>query len=106
RHLLSWRQGWTLTGSRASKPRHLAHSAREAYCHAQRLRQWGRVMDAFVKRCEHCNEPLPETKRGRTRRFCEGDRCRQAHRKIALRPGNDLEIPARPSEAKSGSARL
>ena len=47
-------------------------------------------MDAFVKRCEHCNEPLPETKRGRTRRFCEGDRCRQAHRKMALRPGNEL----------------
>ena len=22
-------------------------------------------MDAFVKRCEHCNEPVPETKRGR-----------------------------------------
>ena len=21
-------------------------------------------MDAFVKRCERCNEPLPETKRG------------------------------------------
>ena len=46
--------------------------------------QGGRVMDAFVKRCEHCNEPVPETKRGRPQRFCS-DRCRQAHRKIALR---------------------
>jgi hypothetical protein len=46
-------------------------------------------MDAFVKRCECCNEPVPETKRGRPQRFCS-DRCRQAHRKIALRTGNDL----------------
>ena len=38
-------------------------------------------MDAFVKRCEHCNEPVQETKRGRPQRFCL-DRCRQAHRKI------------------------
>ena len=38
-------------------------------------------MDAFVKRCEHCKEPVPETKRGRPQRFCS-DRCRQAHRKI------------------------
>ncbi len=63
-------------------------------------------MDAFVKRCEHCNEPLPETKRGRTRRFCEGDRCRQAHRKMALRPGNDLRYrPGRvkPKAAQQGS---
>jgi hypothetical protein len=37
-------------------------------------------MDAFVKRCERCIEPLRETKRGR-QRFCS-DRCRQAHRKI------------------------
>ena len=28
------------------------------------------MMDAFVKRCEHCNEPLPENKRGRPQRFC------------------------------------
>ena len=27
-------------------------------------------MDAFVKRCERCNEPVPETKRGRPQRFC------------------------------------
>ena len=46
-------------------------------------------MDAFVKRCERCNEPLPETKRGRPQRYCS-DRCRQAHRKTALRTGNDL----------------
>ena len=38
-------------------------------------------MDAFIKRCEHCKEPVPETKRGRPQRFCS-DRCRQAHRKI------------------------
>ena len=38
-------------------------------------------MDALVKRCEHCQEPVPETKRGRPQRFCS-DRCRQAHRKI------------------------
>ena len=30
-------------------------------------------MDAFVKRCEHCNEPVPETKRGRPQRFCKDD---------------------------------
>jgi hypothetical protein len=46
-------------------------------------------MDAFVKRCEHCKEPLPETKRGRPQRYCS-DRCRQAHRKIAPTTGNDL----------------
>ena len=40
-------------------------------------------MDAFVKRCEHCGEPVPETKRGRPQRFCN-DRCRQAHRKFAF----------------------
>jgi len=44
-------------------------------------------MDAFVKRCEHCNALVPETKRGRPQRFCS-DRCRQAHRKVGLRPGN------------------
>ena len=38
-------------------------------------------MDAFVKRCEQCKEPVPETKRGRPQRLCS-DRCRQAHRKI------------------------
>ena len=38
-------------------------------------------MDAFVKRCEHCKVPVPESKRGRPQRFCS-DRCRQAHRKI------------------------
>jgi hypothetical protein len=46
-------------------------------------------MDAFSKRCEHCKEPMPETKRGRPQRFCS-DRCRQAHRKVALRTGNVL----------------
>lgn len=46
-------------------------------------------MDAFVKRCEHCSEPLPETKRGRPQRFCK-DRCRQAHRKFASTPQHGL----------------
>jgi hypothetical protein len=46
-------------------------------------------MDAFVKRCEHCNGPVPETKRGRPQRFCS-DRCRQAHRKIISTAKKDL----------------
>ena len=46
-------------------------------------------MDAFVKRCEQCNELLSETTRGRPQKYCS-DRCRQAHRKTALRTGNDL----------------
>ena len=46
-------------------------------------------MDAFSKRCEHCNKSVPETKRGRPQRFCS-DRCRQRQRKIALRTGNAL----------------
>ena len=59
-------------------------------------------MDAFVKRCRHCNEPLPETKRGRPQRFCS-DRCRQAHRKIALRTGNDLRYRTGRVKTKAGS---
>ena len=46
-------------------------------------------MDAFVKRCEHCGGPVPETKRGRPQRFCS-DAHRQAHRKINATPGNGL----------------
>ena len=46
-------------------------------------------MDAVVKRCEHCKEPVPETKRGRPQRFCS-DRCRQAHRKINATPEGGL----------------
>jgi len=46
-------------------------------------------MDAFVKRCEHCNEPLPDTTRGRPQKFCK-DRCRQAHRKIISTAKHDL----------------
>ena len=42
-------------------------------------------MDALVKRCEHCGEPVPEAKRGRPQRFCS-DAHRQAHRKIAATP--------------------
>ena len=46
-------------------------------------------MDAFVKRCEHCKEPLSETRRGRPQKFCS-DRCRQAHRKFAATPQDVL----------------
>ena len=46
-------------------------------------------MDAFVKRCAQCNEPLSETTRGRPQKYCS-DRCRQAHRKIGVRTGNGL----------------
>jgi hypothetical protein len=46
-------------------------------------------MDAFVKRCEQCNEPLSETTRGRPQKYCS-DRCRQAHRKIGVRAGSVL----------------
>jgi hypothetical protein len=46
-------------------------------------------VDAFVKRCEHCNEAVSETKRGRPQRFCS-DRCRQAHRKIDSTARNAL----------------
>ena len=46
-------------------------------------------MDALVKRCEHCGEPVPEAKRGRPKRFCS-DAHRQANRKINATPGNGL----------------
>jgi hypothetical protein len=46
-------------------------------------------MDALVKRCEHCNETVSESKRGRPQRFCS-DRCRQAHRKIGSIAENGL----------------
>ena len=46
-------------------------------------------MDAFVKRCEHCSEPVPETKRGRPQKFCS-DAHRQAHRKINATAENGL----------------
>jgi hypothetical protein len=46
-------------------------------------------MDAFVRRCEHCNAPLPDSTRGRPQKFCK-DRCRQAHRKIISTAKNDL----------------
>jgi hypothetical protein len=51
-------------------------------------------VDALVKRCEHCNEAVVENKRGRPQRFCS-DRCRQAHRKIAVTTENGLKY--RPS---------
>jgi hypothetical protein len=38
-------------------------------------------MDALVRRCIHCQEPISENVRGRPQKFCT-DRCRQAHRKI------------------------
>ena len=62
-------------------------------------------MDAFVKRCEGCNEPVPETKRGRPQRFCS-DRCRQAHRKIAHTLENGLRYrtgPVKPKAASQGT---
>jgi hypothetical protein len=37
-------------------------------------------MDALVKRCIQCQEPISENTRGRPQKFCS-DRCRQAHRK-------------------------
>ena len=49
----------------------------------------GPLPEAFVKRCEQCNELLSETTRGRPQKYCS-DRCRQAHRKTALRTGNGL----------------
>ena len=45
----------------------------------------GCVMDAFVKRCEHCGEPVPETKRGRPQQFCS-----DAH---AKRTGKSMPHP-------------
>src|SRR5262245_9187645 len=54
-------------------------------------------MDAFVKWCERCKDPIPETKRGRPKRFCS-DRCRQAHRKIISTVKNDLRY--RPGRLK------
>ena len=58
-------------------------------------------MDALVKRCECCNGPVPETKRGRPQRYCS-DRCRQAHRKTALRTGNDLRYRTGRPKPKTG----
>jgi hypothetical protein len=59
-------------------------------------------MDAFVKRCEHCQEPLSETTRGRPQKFCS-DRCRQAHRKTALRTGDGLRYRTGRVKPKSAS---
>jgi len=58
-------------------------------------------VDALVKRCEHCNEAVSENKRGRPQRFCS-DRCRQAHRKIAIVSENGLRY--RPGRVKLKSA--
>jgi hypothetical protein len=62
-------------------------------------------MDAFVKRCEHCKEPLSETTRGRPQKYCS-DRCRQAHRKIGVRTGNGPRYrpgPLKPKAALQGA---
>ena len=59
-------------------------------------------MDAFLKRCEHCNEPVAETKRGRPARFCK-DKCRQAHRKSLATAKNDLRYRTGRSKPKSAS---
>jgi hypothetical protein len=48
------------------------------------------VMDAPVKRCGHCDEPVSENQRGRPQRFCK-DSCRQAHRKTTSTPGRRME---------------
>ena len=65
-------------------------------------------MDAFVKRCEHCGEPVPETKRGRPQRFCS-DAHRQAHRKINATTGTGLRYRTsreKPKEASQDSDSL
>ena len=61
-------------------------------------------MDAFLKRCERCSEPLPETKRGRPQAFCS-DRCRQAHRKMVLRPAKDLRYRTGRVKPKAASQK-
>jgi hypothetical protein len=58
-------------------------------------------VDAFVKRCEHCNEALFDSQRGRPQKFCS-DRCRQAHRKIGSTVGNGLRY--RPGRAQPKSS--
>jgi hypothetical protein len=65
------------------------------------------VMDAFVKRCDYCDEPLPDTNttRGRPQKFCT-DKCRQAHRKFAFTYEKGLRYRTGPSKAKSGFASL
>jgi hypothetical protein len=59
-------------------------------------------MDARVKSCEHCNQPVPETKRGRPQRFCS-DRCRQAHRKFAFTSEEGLRYRTGRLKRKSDS---
>ena len=65
-------------------------------------------MDALVKRCEHCGEPMPEAKRGRPQRFCS-DAHRQAQRKINATPRNGLRYRTsrvKPKEASQDSDSL
>src|SRR5262245_54058561 len=52
----------------------------------------GGLTSWMLSSSEHCKEPMPEAKRGHPQRYCS-DRCRQAHRKIALRTGNDFSVP-------------
>ena len=59
-------------------------------------------MDARVKSCEHCNEPLLEKMRGRPQRFCS-DRCRQAHRKFAFTAEEGLRYRTGRPKPKSAS---
>ena len=59
-------------------------------------------MDARTPQCENCATPLPAKTRGRPQRYCS-DRCRQAHRKIALRTGNDLRYRAGRVRPKTAS---
>lgn len=62
-------------------------------------------MDAFVKRCIHCQKPISENVRGRPQRFCS-DRCRQAHRKIAATPENGLRYRTGRVKPKSASEAI
>src|SRR5262249_14731328 len=63
------------------------------------------IVDAFVKRCEHCNEAVAENKRGRPQRFCS-DRCRQAYRKIGSTAENGLRYRTARVKPKNVSEAL
>lgn len=62
-------------------------------------------MDALVKRCIHCQEPISENVRGRPQRFCS-DRCRQAHRKITATHENGLMYRIGRVKPKSASETI
>jgi len=62
-------------------------------------------MDALVKRCMHCQEPMSESVRGRPQKFCS-DRCRQAHRKISSTAENGLRYRAARVKPKLASEAI